>query len=473
MHLPNYKEAKTTDKRKYEEKNYKLKEEYKDRFLGKKCFLKTYGCQMNEHDSEIITGLLTEMGFTFTDDYLEADLILLNTCSIRENAHNKAFGMLGRAKHLKEEKKDLMIGLCGCMAQEEGVITNLLEKYSYLNFVIGTHNIFELPDTLVKSVEEGKIQIEVYSRERELVENLPTKRKNKFKAYVTIIYGCDKFCTYCIVPYTRGRQRSRKKEEILEEIKKLKEENYQEVTLLGQNVNAYGKDLYEDYSMAELLADVAELGIPRVRFMTSHPWDFTDSMIDVIAKYDNIMPSIHLPVQAGSDRILKLMGRRYNIESYLTLFHKMKEKIKNCAISTDIIVGFPTETEEDFEKTLELVKECKYDNAFTFIYSPRENTPAAKMKDDIPLSEKESRLYRLNEVVNTYFLENNKKLLDKEVVVLVEGKSPKKDEEYFGYTDTNKLVNIKNGNDDIIGKIVKVKITDAKTWSLDGEYVSR
>ena len=301
----------------------------------------------------------------------------------------------------------------------------------------------------------------------------PTKRKNKFKAYVTIIYGCDKFCTYCIVPYTRGRQRSRKKEEILEEIKKLKEENYQEVTLLGQNVNAYGKDLYEDYSMAELLADVASLGIPRVRFMTSHPWDFTDSMIDVIAKYDNIMPSIHLPVQSGSDRVLKLMGRRYNIESYLTLFHKMKERIKNCTISTDIIVGFPTETEEDFEKTLELVKECKYDNAFTFIYSPRENTPAAKMKDDIPLSEKESRLYRLNEVVNTYFLENNKKLLDKEVEVLVEGKSLKKDEEYFGYTDTNKLVNIKNGTDDIIGKIVKVKITDAKTWSLDGEYVSR
>ncbi len=473
MHLPSYKEAKTTDKREYEEKNYKLKEEYKNKFLGKKCFLKTYGCQMNEHDSEIITGLLKELGFSFTDDYEKADLILLNTCSIRENAHNKAFGMLGRCKHLKEEKKDLMIGLCGCMAQEEGVVNNLLEKYSYLNFVIGTHNIFELPDVLIKSIEEGKIQVEVYSRERELVESLPTKRKNKFKAYVTIIYGCDKFCTYCIVPYTRGRQRSRKKEDILEEIKKLKEENYQEVTLLGQNVNAYGKDLYDNYSMAELLEDVAKIGIPRVRFMTSHPWDFTDSMIDVIAKYDNIMPSVHLPVQAGSDRILKLMGRRYNIESYLTLFHKMKERIKNCAISTDIIVGFPTESEEDFQKTLDLVNECKYDNAFTFIYSPRENTPAAKMKDDIALSEKEERLYKLNEIVNTYFLENNKKLEGVEVDVLVEGKSLKKNEEYFGYTDTNKLVNIKNGNDDIIGKIVKVKITDAKTWSLDGEYVSR
>ena len=225
--------------------------------------------------------------------------------------------------------------------------------------------------------------------------------------------------------------------------------------------------------MAELLEDVAKIGIPRVRFMTSHPWDFTDSMIDVIAKYDNIMPSVHLPVQAGSDRILKLMGRRYNIESYLTLFHKMKERIKNCAISTDIIVGFPTESEEDFQKTLDLVNECKYDNAFTFIYSPRENTPAAKMKDDIALSEKEERLYKLNEIVNTYFLENNKKLEGVEVEVLVEGKSLKKNEEYFGYTDTNKLVNIKNGNDDIIGKIVNFKITDAKTWSLDAEYVSR
>ena len=267
--------------------------------------------------------------------------------------------------------------------------------------------------------------------------------------------------------------REQEKEDILEEIQKLKEDNYQEVTLLGQNVNAYGKDLYDNYSMAELLEDVAKIGIPRVRFMTSHPWDFTDSMIDVIAKYDNIMPSVHLPVQAGSDRILKLMGRRYNIESYLTLFHKMKERIKNCAISTDIIVGFPTESEEDFQKTLDLVNECKYDNAFTFIYSPRENTPAAKMKDDIALSEKEERLYKLNEIVNTYFLENNKKLEGVEVEVLVEGKSLKKNEEYFGYTDTNKLVNIKNGNDDIIGKIVKVKITDAKTWSLDGEYVSR
>ena len=251
MHLPNYKEAKTTDKREYEEKKFELNAKYKNKFLGKKCFLKTYGCQMNEHDSEIITGLLKELGFSFTDDYEKADLILLNTCSIRENAHNKAFGMLGRCKHLKEEKKDLMIGLCGCMAQEEGVVNDLLEKYSYLNFVIGTHNIFELPDVLIKSIEEGRIQVEVYSRERELVESLPTKRKNKFKAYVTIIYGCDKFCTYCIVPYTRGRQRSRKKEDILEEIKKLKEENYQEVTLLGQNVNAYGKDLYDNYSMAE------------------------------------------------------------------------------------------------------------------------------------------------------------------------------------------------------------------------------
>ena len=398
MHKPDFKEARTMDKRNYETKKFELDEKYRNYFKGKTYFLKTYGCQMNEHDSENIEAILKELGFMQEEDYKKADLILLNTCSIRENAHNKAYGMLGRCKHLKEERPELMVGLCGCMAQEEVVVNSILEKFPWMNFVVGTHNFNEIPNLLVKSLSDG-LQVEVYSRERDLIEEMPTERQSKFKAYVNIIYGCDKFCTYCIVPYTRGRQRSRKKEDILEEIKSLIKEGYKEVTLLGQNVNAYGKDLYEDYSFGELLEDVAQLKIPRIRFVTSHPWDFTDHMVDVIAKYDNIMPSIHLPVQSGSNKILKLMGRRYTQESYLELVKKLKEKIPNLALSTDIIVGFPKEEEEDFIKTMDIVDACKYDNAFTFMYSIRHGTPAEKIKEQVPDEVKEERLQRLNERV--------------------------------------------------------------------------
>ena len=433
--------------------------------FDKKVYIETMGCQMNKSDTERILGMLSHFGYEQTEDAKNADLLIVNTCSIRENAHNKAFGLLGRAKHLKQTKKDLKIGLCGCMAQEEIVVKTIMTKYPFVNFVIGTHNFYELPEILDKSDNEQ--QIEVYSREKDLIESLPVDRTSKYKAYVNIIYGCDKFCTYCIVPYTRGRQRSREKEDILKEINDLIEKGYKEVTLLGQNVNAYGKDLYDNYSLAELLEDVAKTNIPRIRFMTSHPWDFTDEMIEVIAKYPNIMPSIHLPVQSGSDRILKLMGRRYTKEKYLTLFHKMKEMIPNCAISTDIIVGFPGETDSDFEETLNLVKECKYDNAYTFIYSPRVGTPAAKLPDNVTKEEKEQRLYKLNEKVNSYFKENNEKLVGKTVSVLVEGISDKKNE-YFGYSDTNKLVNF-TGDDVELGSIIPVEITEAKTWSLDGK----
>lgn len=468
INKPDYKEAKTTDKREYKKINFSISNDRKNLFKGKTYHLKTYGCQMNEHDSENIKAILEELGFAFIDNMEEADLVLLNTCSIRENAHNKAFGMLGRLKHLKETKKDLIVGLCGCMAQEEGVVEEILSKYRFVNFVFGTHNINRMVDLLIENIHTNEQQIEVFSREQDLIEDMPVRRESKYKAYVNIIYGCDKFCTYCIVPYTRGRQRSREKEDILNEIKKLKEENYQEVTLLGQNVNAYGKDLYDNYKMEDLLEDVAKTNIPRIRFVTSHPWDFTDKMIEVMKKYKNIMPAIHLPVQSGSNSILKLMGRRYTKEKYLELFHKLKE-IKNIAISTDIIVGFPNESEEDFKETLDLCHTCKFDNAFTFIYSPRENTPAAKFEDNISLEEKEERLQRLNTVVNTYFKENNEKLLGEEVEVLVEGISDKKNN-YFGYTDTNKLINFTGENVEI-GSIIKVKITDAKTWSLDGRAI--
>ena len=470
MHLPDYKEARTRDKREYKRIDFKIPDSIKGKYNGKKFFIKTYGCQMNEHDSETIAALLVDLGFSKVDDYLDADLVLLNTCSIRENAHNKAFGMLGRLKHLKCEKTDLIIGLCGCMAQEASVVETILRDYKFVNFVLGTHNLYQLPEVIDKSIEENSQQIEVYSREGDLYEGLPVIRANNYKAYVNIIYGCDKFCTYCVVPYTRGRERSRKKEDILKEVDELIKDGFKEVTLLGQNVNAYGKDLYDDYNLGDLLEEIALKDIPRVRFMTSHPWDFTDKMIEVIGKYPNIMPSVHLPVQSGSSRILKLMGRRYTRESYLELFHKIKDTVPGVSISTDIIVGFPGETEEDFLDTLSLAEECKYDNAFTFIFSKREGTPACKLEDNISLEEKEKRLYRLNDVVNKYFLENNKKLVGTTLAVLVEGVSEKKDM-YYGYSETNKLINFTSDIELNSGDIVNVKILDAKTWSLDGEIV--
>ena len=469
MNLPDYIEARKRTKNKVDIEKYS--NDIKELGVGKTYHIKTYGCQMNEHDSENIKAILEELGFTYNDDYESSDLVLLNTCSIRENAHNKAFGMLGRLKHLKESNPDLIVGLCGCMAQEEGVVKEIMEKYKWINFVFGTHNLHRLPYLLNENFKSKKSEIEVFSHEGNIIEGMPVKRDSKYKAFVNIIYGCDKFCTYCIVPFTRGKQRSRLKEDIVKEVEELVKEGYKEVTLLGQNVNAYGKDLDLGYGMEELLEEVSLTNIPRIRFVTSHPWDFTDGMIDVISKHKNIMPAIHLPVQSGSSSVLKLMGRRYTKEDYLTLFNKIKERIPNVSISTDIIVGFPSETLEDFKDTVELCHLCKFDNAFTFIYSPRENTAAAKLKDDTPLKVKEERLYELNNVVNKYFLENNQKLIGKYVPVLVEGISDKKNE-LFGYTDTNKLINFK-GSEDLIGTIVDVKIVDAKTWSLDGELDER
>ena len=464
MLKPCLKEAKVRTDKPITFKEYKIEQKYKNLGKNKKYFIKTYGCQMNEHDSENIKAILEQMNFSEVKEMEKADLILLNTCAIRENAHNKVFGMIGRIKHLKETRPNIVAGICGCMAQEEIVIDEILTKYNWLNLVFGTHNIDNLP-TLLYNVYNGQKQIEVYSIEGDVIENIPAKRDSKYKAWVNIMYGCDKFCTYCIVPYTRGRQRSRKIEEIIKEINDLKEEDYKEITLLGQNVNAYGKDLKENYDMSDLLEEAAKTNIPRVRFITSHPWDFTDKMIEIIKKYDNIMPYIHLPLQSGSNRILKLMGRRYTKESYLELFNKLKT-IPNVSITTDIIVGFPGETEEDFNETLDVVNICKYDSAFTFIFSAREGTPAAKMKDDTPLEIKEQRLYKLNKLVNKYAKENNDKYLNKEVLVLLEGKS-NKENSLMGYTETMKLVNVK-ASDKYIGQIVKVKITDVKTWSLDG-----
>ena len=436
----------------------------------KKYLILTYGCQMNVHDSEYIAGIMDDLGYTSTLEMDEADVIIVNTCAIRENAHNKAEGMLGRIKHLKEEKNDeVVVIFCGCMAQEEGLVKKI-NKYKWLDIICGTHNYHKIPEYLWEYYQKHDKVREVYSIEGNVIENIPVKRDNKYTAWVNIQYGCDKFCTYCIVPYTRGKQRSRRPEDIIMEVRELYNNGYQEVTLLGQNVNAYGKDLDINYDFATLLGEVSQTGIPRVRFMTSHPWDFTDKMIEVISKCENIMPYIHLPIQSGSDRILKLMGRKYTKEEYLELVKKIRDKIPGVSITTDIIVGFPGETEEDFLETLEVVNLVKYDLAYTFIFSPREGTPASKMKDETSLEVKKERLNRLNELINKYALESNKKMLDKTVDVLITGESLKKGK-YMGYSDNMKLVNVK-GDESCIGKIVPVKITDAKTWSLDGEVVN-
>ena len=434
-------------------------------FNGKKYFLRTYGCQMNVHDSEEIKYYLEKLGYEHSDTLEDADIVVLNTCAIRENAKDKVFGYLGRCKHLKKIKKDLIICLCGCLTQQPSEVETIMDKHKYVDIVIGTHNLSELPKLIVEA--NGKQNIEVYSNSDKVFENVKYSRDSKISAWINIQLGCDKFCTYCIVPYTRGRERSRKIEEILKEVQELKKQGYMEITLLGQNVNAYGKDLNLGYDFATLLEETAKIGIPRVRFVTSHPWNFTDKMIDVIAKYPNIMPYIHLPIQSGSDEILKRMNRRYTVEEYKKLFDTIKEKVQNVSITTDIIVGFPNETEEDFKRTLDIVDYCKFDGAFTFIFSPRIGTAAALMEDKISKEEKEERLHRLNELVNKYSLESNKKYLGKVVEVLITGPSDKGEDKVCGYTDTMKLVNVV-GSKDLIGKIVKVKIADAKSFSLDG-----
>ena len=471
MNLPNMKDAKVRSKNKVSIKrdDYVIPDSVKNIGINKKYFILTYGCQMNVHDSENISAIMEDLKYTRTDTMDSANVIILNTCAIRENAHNKVRGMLGRIKHLRETNPNIITIFCGCMAQEEGVVKELTCKYKWIDIIMGTHNINKLP-IYIENVLKDKVQdVEVYSVEGDVIECLPVKRDSKYKAWVNIMYGCDKFCTYCIVPYTRGKQRSRLPLDIIDEVKKLVSNGYKEVTLLGQNVNAYGKDLDIDYNMADLLSDVSKTGISRIRFVTSHPWDFTDEMIRVIAKYDNIMPYIHLPIQSGSNKVLKSMNRRYTKEEYITLFNKIKEYIPNVSISTDIIVGFPNETDEDFKDTLDIVNMLKFDLAYTFIYSPREGTPASRIKDNTTMDIKKKRLAELNKLINKYALINNKKYKDKIVKVLIEGISDKEDK-YMGYTDTMKLVNV-SCSEKYVGKIVDVKITDVKTWSMDGVVV--
>ena len=472
--LPDIKEARRRNNtEKIERLSFDIDEKFKGLGKDKKYLIKTHGCQANFRDSETIAGLLDNLGYKSCDNEEDADIILINTCAVREGAEDKVFGEVGALKRLKKDNPSLLIGICGCMAQEEKTVTTLLEKYHQVDIIFGTHNITSLPKMIYDIYQSNKKRaIEVYSKQGEVIENVPVTRLSSHKAYVNIMYGCDKFCTYCIVPYTRGKERSRLLEDVVKEVQELKDNGYKEVCLLGQNVNAYGKDLKLGYGFGDLLDKVAKTGIKRVRFMTSHPWDFNDEMIDAIANNPNICPYIHLPVQSGSNQILKKMNRRYTIDEYKALFDKLNSRLKNFAYTTDIIVGFPNETDDDFKDTLDIVDYCKYDNAYTFIYSKRSGTPAANMEDSTPREVKEARLQELNKKVTYYANLKNQRFKDQIVEVLVDGKSKKNDEVYSGYTLENKLVNFK-GEGIEIGDLVNVKITECMSFSLNGELVGK
>ena len=434
--------------------------------------IETYGCQANEADTEKIEGILRALDFTESEKLEDADLILLNTCAIRENAENRVFGELGRLKKYKRNNPDLILGICGCMPQEEKVVNRIMEKIPYVDLVFGTHNIYKLPEYLETVLLSKERVIEVFSEEGSVVENLPKIRENSKKAWVNIMYGCDEFCTYCIVPYTRGKERSRLPEHILNEVKTLIKDGYKEVTLLGQNVNSYGNDFTDlDYRFKDLLNDLHKMAIERVRFTTSHPKDFDEETVKIIAKGGNLMPYIHLPVQSGNNEVLKRMNRKYTKESYMQLVNWIYKYIPNASLTTDIIVGFPGETEEQFQDTLELVKECRFEGAYTFIYSPREGTPAAKYEDNTTQEEKKDRLNRLMKLVNDGYQVGTKRFEGKVVKVLVDGVSKSKDSVLAGYTENNKLVNFE-GTEDLIGTIVTVEVTEAKTWHMIGKIIA-
>lgn len=469
---PSLKEAKARGKEDIlVDYSFSIPEEMQQFGQGKHYLIRTYGCQMNEHDSETMKGMLEQMGYTATEDKQQADIILLNTCAIRENAEDKVFGELGHLKHLKIEKPGLLLGVCGCMSQEESVVNRILNKHGFVDLIFGTHNIHRLPNLIKEAHFSKEMVVEVWSKEGDIIENLPKKREG-LKAWVNIMYGCDKFCTYCIVPYTRGKERSRRPEDVIAEVRELARQGFKEITLLGQNVNAYGKD-FEDlnYTFGDLMDDIHKIDIPRVRFTTSHPRDFDDRLIEVLAKGGNLVEHIHLPVQSGNTDILKLMSRKYSREHYLELVRKIKAAIPDVVLTTDIIVGFPGETDEQFEDTLSLVREVGYDSAYTFIYSPREGTPAASMADNVPAEVKRARLQRLNDVVNEYSRSSNEKLQGQIIEVLVEGESKNNPDVLAGRSRTNKLVHF-TGSKDLIGQIIQVKVVEALTWHIRGEVVA-
>ena len=440
--------------------------------MDKKLFcISTYGCQMNEEDSEKLSGMLKSQGYERTENKEEASIIIFNTCCVRENAENKVFGNLGQLKQLKKKNPNLVIAICGCMMQQVGMADKVLKTFPYVDIIFGTHNAHKFPEYLHRVLQEGVQVKEILNKEEGIVEGLPIDRKSDVKAFVTIMYGCNNFCTYCIVPYVRGRERSRKSEDIIKEIEELVSKGYKEITLLGQNVNSYGKGLEEDINFAGLLRKVNEVkGLERVRFMTSHPKDLSDDVIMAIKECDKLCEQVHLPVQSGSSRILKEMNRHYDREYYLDLVKKIKSEIPDVTLTTDIIIGFPGETEEDFLDTLSLCEEVGYDSAFTFIYSRRNHTPADKMENQIPDDIKHDRFNRLVEAINKKVVIKNKEYEGKVVEVLVEGPSKNDETKLTGRTRNGKLVNFA-GDEKLVGELVNLKIVRAQPFSLIGEIV--
>ena len=439
--------------------------------LKKKYIIETWGCQMNEEDSEKLAGMLKTLDYEETLFRDKADVIIFNTCAVRENAELKVYGNLGALKAIKSKNPDMILAVCGCMMQQKGMPEEILKKYKHVDIVFGTHNAHKFPEYLERAKTEHAQICEIYEKETEIVEGIPIVRDSDVKAYVTIMYGCNNFCTFCIVPYVRGRERSRKPEDILNEIKQLVAKGYKEVTLLGQNVNSYGLNLDEEVSFADLLRMANEVpGIERIRFMSAHPKDLHMDVIRAVKECDKVVEQVHLPVQSGSTSLLKRMNRSYTREEYMSIVENIKKEIPGVALSTDIIVGFPGETDEDFEETLKLVEEVKYDSAYTFIYSRRKYTPADRMDQQIPEKIKHERFNRLIEVINRNAIAINKTYQDQIVEVLVEGKSKNNEDFMLGRTRTGKAVNFP-GDEALTGKLLQVLVTKARSFSLMGEMI--
>ncbi|MCI9598234.1 MAG: tRNA (N6-isopentenyl adenosine(37)-C2)-methylthiotransferase MiaB [Firmicutes bacterium] len=429
----------------------------------------TFGCQMNEHDSETIAGMLTEKGFSESLERDKANVAIINTCSVRENADKRFFGTLGQLKKIKKNNPDFTVCVCGCMMQQQHVIDSIKSKYPWVDIIFGTHNIHQFPQLLEKVMAEKEKVVNIWDDGGDIVEGLPAKRLYKHKAFVNIMYGCDNFCTYCIVPYTRGRERSRKPADILEEVKRLTEDGVREVTLLGQNVNSYRGD--EETDFTRLLYQLDQIpDLKRIRFMTSHPKDLSDKLIQAYVDCEKLCAHIHLPVQSGSSRVLERMNRKYTKADYLGIIERLKVAVPGIAISTDIIVGFPGETETDFQETLDLVETVEYDSAFTFLYSIRRGTPAEHYEEQISEEIKHERFNRLVEAVNRISAKKNAAHVGRVEQVLVEGISKNNSLTYTGRTEGFKLINFQ-GNPDLVGKIIPVKVTEGKTFSLEGEVV--
>ncbi|WP_027399245.1 tRNA (N6-isopentenyl adenosine(37)-C2)-methylthiotransferase MiaB [Anaerovorax odorimutans] len=437
----------------------------------------TLGCQMNEHDSEILAGMLEKMGYAENKgkNDKDIDIAIINTCSVRENADKRFFGMLGQLKKSKENNTNMVVAVCGCMMQQQHIVDTVKSKYPWVDLVFGTHNIHEFPKLLTNILSERKKIIDVWEDGCEIIEGLPSKRLYPFKALVDVMTGCNNFCTYCIVPYTRGREKSRNMEEILKEVRNLAADGVKEVMLLGQNVNSYQGTTIDDSGnhiktdFADLIYKINDIeGIERIRFMTSHPKDLSDKLIQAYGDCDKLCNHIHLPVQSGSGNILKRMNRKYTKDDYLLLVKKLKKTVPEIAITTDIIVGFPGETEEDFNETLDLVGKVRYDSAFTFLYSIRKGTPAESFKDQVPEHVKHDRFNRLVDLLNGITLEKNKAYEGKLEKVLVEGSSKTNNKTFTGRTESSKIVNFQ-GNKDMVGKIINVRVKEGKTFSLFGE----